>query len=147
MLQSMQLQRVGQDWVTELNWTDSLLLKIPEWSELTETQQRVLQASRLGLSFSHCSPHSYSTVYSTQLPFPWKHSHLSFPCANAGFLPDMPHSVILSARSPHTPHPSAGINLIHHSALPAQESLSWRGSAMDWEIGADTYTLSTPCIK
>ena len=38
MLQSVQLQRVGQDWVTPLNWTDSLLLKIPEGSGLTETQ-------------------------------------------------------------------------------------------------------------
>ena len=90
------------DW-TELKWTDSVLPKIPEQSGQTITQQWNT-TSRRGLSFSHCSPNSYSTVCNTQLPLPWKHSHLSCSCANAVFLPDLLSRSVCSKPLIHSTH-------------------------------------------
>ena len=40
MLQSMGLQRVGHDWATELNWTESYLFMFPNWSLLNHPVEK-----------------------------------------------------------------------------------------------------------
>ena len=80
MLQFMGLQRVGHDWVTELNWTDNANKGLSQWLSVKESVCNVGAAGDLGLipglgrfpGVEHSNPLQYSFLESPEDRGAWQ---------------------------------------------------------------------------